>query len=605
MSLKEYARKRDFRKTAEPKGGRAKNGKGHRFVIQKHAASRLHYDFRLELGGTLKSWAVPKGVPYKKGDRRLAVHVEDHPVSYIDFEGTIPKGQYGGGTVMVWDRGTFEPLSATPAKDLDGGKLHFVLHGEKLEGEWYLVRLRGGDEWLLIKGGADMTPLSAKADDTSVLSGKSMEQLSQGKGRVWQSNRKEKKSFKEAIAEAVREADTRNGAAAPAGRALRTRRSATSAEKPSKKKRGEGTAPSTSTRTKKPGGKSKLTPKFVEPMKALLVDAPPAGDWIYEIKFDGFRALAFRDRRGTRLLSRNDKDFAAKFPEVVDAVAALDLNDAIIDGEIVALDEKGRSSFQLLQAYELGQERPPIIFYAFDLLQLDGEDLQDRPLVERKARLEKLLAGATGAIRYSTSLGNDPETLLAQARELGLEGLIGKKPDSPYEAGRRSGAWIKLKLHQEQEFVIGGYTPPGGSRPHFGALLVGYYDDKTVGRGLPTPPQKNARAQAKRRGQEPVLKFAGKVGTGFNTKLLASLHARFKKIASDTCPFADLPEKRSGRYGQGVTAAEMRRCHWVKPVLVAQIKFAEWTRDDRLRQPVFLGLREDKAPRDVVREKAK
>ena len=313
-------------------------------------------------------------------------------------------------------------------------------------------------------------------------------------------------------------------------------------------------------------------------MKALLVDSPPSGDWIYEIKFDGFRAIAFRDAHGTRLLSRNNKDFAQKFPEIVEAISALAADDVILDGEIVALDDQGRSSFQLLQAHDLGTDRPPLFFYVFDLLQLNGKKLQSLPLTKRKAVLEKLLSkDAPAALRYSASLGNDPDTLLAQAKKLGLEGLIGKRPDSPYEPGKRSGAWIKLKLHREQEFVIGGYTPPGGSRTHFGALLVGVYEGKQ-------------------------LKFAGKVGTGFNAKLLRSLHAEFQKISSDTCPFVDLPDKRPGRYGAGVTAAEMRRCHWVKPLMVAQIKFTEWTNDHRLRHPVFLGLREDKSAADVVRE---
>jgi bifunctional non-homologous end joining protein LigD len=561
MSLRDYARKRDFKKTAEPSGGRAAKRGGHRFVVQKHAASRLHYDFRLELGGTLKSWAVPKGVPYEKGERRLAVHVEDHPVSYLDFEGTIPKGQYGGGTVMVWDQGTFEPLSTAPLKELAGGKLHFVLKGKKLQGEWYLVRLRGGDEWLLIKGGEDMKPVSAQADDTSVLSGKSMKQLSGSDSAVWQSNRVGRKTFRETIAEAAHAAETgpTGHTAAKAKRtvAAKTRTLARKATAPKKR--------------------SPRPPEFIEPMKAKLVDAPPPGEWVYEIKFDGFRALAFRDAGGTRLLSRNNKDFAAKFPEVVDAVSTLPVDDAVIDGEIVALDDKGRSSFQLLQAYDSGQERPPIFFYAFDLLRLDGRDLTSRPLAERKAELERVLQDSKGLVRFSLSLGNEAGTLLEQARSLGLEGLIGKRRDSRYEIGQRSGAWIKLKLHREQEFVIGGYTPPGGSRMHFGALLVGIYEGDQ-------------------------LKFAGKVGTGFNAKLLRSLHGRFKEIRRETCPFIDLPEKRSGRYGTGVTAAEMKRCHWVRPVLVAQIRFAEWTRDGRLRHPVFLGLREDKAAHEVVRE---
>ncbi|HYD83034.1 MAG TPA: DNA polymerase ligase N-terminal domain-containing protein, partial [Opitutus sp.] len=308
MSLKEYVRKRDFKKTAEPKGGRVTGGAAHRFVIQKHAASRLHYDFRLEVDGTLKSWAVPKGVPYAKGERRLAVHVEDHPVSYIDFEGTIPQGQYGGGTVMVWDRGTFEPLSENPSKELEGGKLHFVLKGKKLRGEWYLVRLRGGDEWLLIKGGEDMKPLSKKADDTSVISGKSMAALSKGEGRVWQSNRTDGvSSFKQSIARAAHAAETKAKAK------TKTKPGAKRPAKPSSKKNGVDSAAKGAALRRT---KSKLTPEFIEPMKALLVAEPPPGEWIYEIKFDGFRAMAYRDRRGTRLLSRNNKDFAAKFPEV-------------------------------------------------------------------------------------------------------------------------------------------------------------------------------------------------------------------------------------------------------------------------------------------------
>jgi bifunctional non-homologous end joining protein LigD len=430
----------------------------------------------------------------------------------------------------------------------------------------------------LIKGGEDMKPVSAKADDTSALSGKSMKALSGGAGRVWHSNRTDETSFKSRIAQLAKEteAKARPGRRGRAGSLSPT----TSDSNPTKNGKSDRHGKSSRRGSKQSGGArsdSKLTPKFIEPMKALLVDAPPEGDWLYEIKFDGFRAMAYRDRNATRLLSRNNKDFADKFPEVFDAIASLEVEDAVIDGEIVAIDEKGRSSFQLLQAYNLGQKRPPILFYAFDLLQLNGEDVRKLPLSERKAKLEALLEGAPPLIRYSKSLGNEPEPLLEQARELGLEGLIGKRPNSVYEEGQRSGNWIKLKLHHEQEFVIGGYTPPGGSRPYFGALLVGVY--------------KGGK-----------LKFAGKVGTGFNTKLLHSLHTQFKKLAIDECPFADLPEKRTGRYGQGITAAEMRRCHWVKPVLVCQIKFTEWTRDDRLRHPVFLGLREDKSAKEVVRE---
>lgn len=527
MSLKEYVRKRDFRKTPEPDAAPATKKTGHRFVVQKHDASRLHYDFRLEMEGTLKSWAVPKGMPFAHGEKHLAVQVEDHPLAYIDFEGTIPKGQYGGGTVMVWDQGTFEPLSKTPAKDLAKGKLHFVLQGKKLKGEWYLVRLRDESQWLLIRGGENMRPVSRKQEDTSALSGRSMSQLSKG-DRVWQS--------KSASETASKTAKRRSARPAP-------------------------------------------LPKFIEPMKARLAAHPPKGDWSYEIKFDGFRALALKGGSQVRLLSRNEKDFGAKFPEVMEAVLALKAQDAIIDGEIVALDSEGRSSFQLLQARELGEERPPLFFYAFDLLQLDGEKLIDLPLLERRERLAGLLRGAPEVIRYSDSLGTDAKRLLAQVRKLNLEGLIGKRTDSLYEAGKRSGAWVKLKIQQEQEFVIGGYTDPEGTRPYFGALLVGV--------------QKKGK-----------LVYCGKVGTGFNHSVLKSLHAAFKKIARQTCPFANLPAKSGGRWQQGITAAEMKRCHWVEPKMVCQIKFGEWTRDNVLRQPVFLGLREDKDAGEVVREKA-
>lgn len=533
MSLKDYHKKRNFKVTAEPDGRKktARSPGTRRFVIQKHAASRLHYDFRLELGGTLKSWAVPKGIPFAKGEKRLAVEVEDHPTSYIDFEGPIPKGQYGGGTVMVWDAGTYETPSKAPLKELAGGKIHVHLNGSKLQGEWYLVRLRDDKQWLLIRGGDDMKPVTKKLDDTSALSGRSMKQLT--KAPPWNSNR-------------------------PA-----------SGIQPTVKK------PAKTAKTKKPTGKA---PAFVEPMKARLVASPPTDDgWIYEIKFDGFRALAVIHGNEVRLISRTEKDMTAKFPEITEALQKMDLPTCILDGEIVALDDKGRSSFQMLQAYELGQEQPPLCFYAFDLLTLKGRDQKKLPLLERKARLEKLLP-PSDVIRYSASLEGDAEALLKHAGKLRLEGLIGKRTDSTYEPGRRSGHWIKLKLIAEQEVVIGGYTAPGGSRKHFGALIIGVYADGK-------------------------LQSVGKVGTGFNAKLLRELHDRFQPLVQDKCPFANLPAETSGRWGQGITRAEMKNCTWLNPKLVCQVKFAEWTRDLRLRQPVFLGIREDKKAREVVREK--
>lgn len=545
MALKKYNAMRDFAKTAEPRGVEAPRAGARRFVIQKHEASHLHYDFRLELGGTLKSWAVPKGPPFAKGEKRLAMEVEDHPVAYRTFEGTIPKGEYGGGTVMVWDEGTFEPLSDAPLKELAKGKLHFVLSGKKLKGEWYLVRTARGDgdkegrQWLLIKGGADMKPLTKKADDTSAVSGRSMKQIEQGKdgGKVWKG-----------------------------GKAVEA-----------KERRKEKAAKTTAKKTAKKTPRRKPLLAFFDPMKARLVSEPPPGDWQYEIKFDGYRALAFLDGSGVRLLSRNNKDLGEKFSEVVTGLKKLNLRDTVLDGEIVALNPKGHSSFQLLQSLELGQEQPPLFYYVFDLPQHEGEDLRDLPLTERRERLEAALRRAPKVLRLSENLGGDGAGLLEQAEKLGLEGLIGKREGSLYETGKRTGAWIKLKTHREQEFVIGGYSLPEGGRSHFGALLLGVYEGNK-------------------------LTFCGKVGTGFTEAMLKALHARLKKLERKDPAFVNLPEARTGRYGSGVTAAEMKRCRWVTPRLVAQIKFAEWTRDGKLRQPVFLGLRQDKDAADVVRE---
>jgi bifunctional non-homologous end joining protein LigD len=560
--LTEYARKRDFEKTAEPPA-RLSRGTHNRFVVQKHDASRLHYDFRLELDGVLKSWAVPKGIPFLKGDKRLAVHVEDHPVSYIDFEGTIPKGQYGGGTVMVWDRGTFFTDSKTPAKDLESGKLHFSLKGKKLKGDWHLVQLRGGNQWLLIKGGENMKPVSKKSDDTSALSGESMRQLSQN-GAVWKPS--EQSRTREQAAKPHRSRTTEKYGNRSLTVAARLSRARTPVDR------------TVAGKTRHPVSKAKLPPPmFIEPMKARLVSEPPAhGDWIYEIKFDGYRAMAFKDGDAVRLFSRNEKDFGKKFPEIVDAISAIEADEAIVDGEIVALDKKGVSSFQLLQTIEIG-ERPPVYYYAFDLLQLERKDLRKLPLAKRKTRLEQILKKAPAGVRYSAPLGNDAAQLLKPAAKLGLEGLIGKRTDSVYEPGKRSGAWVKLKSRREQEFVIGGYTNPQGARTNFGALLVGFYEGKK-------------------------LKFCGQVGTGFNTKLLSSLHARLKALQRDDCPFLNLPELRGSRYSLRITAGEMKKCHWVEPRLVCQVAFSEWTREDKLRQPAFLGLREDKEAREVIRE---
>jgi bifunctional non-homologous end joining protein LigD len=564
MGLTDYKRKRDFRKTAEPKGGkpRPKAVRGaSRFVIQKHDARRLHYDFRLEMEGVLKSWAVPKGLPWKQGEKHLAVEVEDHPVDYATFEGVIPEGQYGGGTVMVWDRGKYFVYGEQPLKSLQDGKLHLVLEGEKAKGEWTLVRIRGRDgeknQWLILKTGGDAKPISKKLGDQSVKTGRTMKQIGEDRDAEWESNREEK---------------------GPSARSTLKARIKAALKK--KEKEGRDVP------LRRPGHRSAISlpalpsakARFIQPMKPRLVEKPPtAGVWMYELKFDGIRALAVKIDKKVSLLSRNENELATRFPEIVETIKNLPARECVIDGEVVALDEEGRSSFQLLQALEMEGRKSPLRFYVFDLLQLGGKSVMKLPLAQRKDLLGKLCENIGEPIRFSGEIGSDATRLLAEVKRRGLEGLIGKQRNSEYEPGRRSGAWIKLKCVSEQEFVIGGYTPPQGSRKYFGAILVGYYREKK-------------------------LFFAGKVGTGFTGKSLSILHKEFQPEKRDDCPFADLPSKQAGKWVQGITPSIMRKMHWVNPTFVAQIKFAEWTRDGKLRQPVFLGLREDKSPEDVVRE---
>jgi bifunctional non-homologous end joining protein LigD len=313
-------------------------------------------------------------------------------------------------------------------------------------------------------------------------------------------------------------------------------------------------------------------------MKAKLVDHPPkAGDWMYELKFDGFRAIAVKDDKKVSLWSRNEKKLDARFPEIVDAVENLPVRECVIDSEIVALDEEGRSSFQLLQALEMEGRKSPLRCYLFDLLQLNGKSLIQLPLTQRKEVLAKLCEGVGDPLRFSGEITGDAGALLKEVQRRGLEGLIGKLRHSVYEPGRRSGAWIKLKCVNEQEFVVGGYTPPQGARKYFGALLVGYHDNKK-------------------------LKFAGKVGTGFTEKTLSMLYKKFQNERRTDCPFVDLPHKTAGQWSQNITPGMMKKMNWINPKFVAQIKFLEWTRDKKLRAPVFLGLREDKKTSEVVRE---
>ncbi len=540
-SLREYRRKRDFKQTPEPSGAAAAPAPANFFIIQKHAASRLHYDFRLAIDGVLKSWAVPKGLPTRKGDKRLAVQVEDHPMDYANFEGTIAPGNYGAGTVMVWDRGEFEMLGGEPNEALKSGKLHLLLKGKKLNGEWTLIRLRPrGQEkenWLILKTGGDVPDISPKADDQSALTRRSMEQIAHANGAEWQSNR----------------------------------RARASSAKPLSIK---GSSAKSAKFSSQLGNLPVQAPGFIEPMKALLVEKLPAGpEWVYEIKFDGIRALAIKNGDRFALVSRNKKEL--RYPDLAAALEnQIPAGKFMLDGEIVAIDSDGRPSFQLLQnARKPIGPKSPLFYYAFDLLNLEGRDLTREPLENRKQLLAKLLDGVAGPIQFSAPLQGDPAKVTRQMQSLGLEGIIAKKKHSSYEAGRRSGGWIKFKWVLSQEFVIGGYTPPQGTRDYLGAILVGYYE---AGK----------------------LLFASKVGTGFNQALLESLHEQFQAILAPQCPFANLPEGPGG-----LTASAMRKCTWLKPQIVCQIGFAEWTRDGHLRQPRFLGLREDKSATEVVRER--
>ena len=565
MGLKKYKAKRDFSKTAEPKGRKPlpKQVRGAcRFVIQKHDARRLHYDFRLQMEGVLKSWALPKGLPWKQGEKHLAVEVEDHPIEYETFEGVIPEGNYGAGTVMVWDSGAYYVYGEQPLKSLREGKLHLVLAGKKAQGEWTLVRIRGRDgeknQWLILKTGGSAKPPSKKVEDQSVKTGRTMKQIANERDAEWQSNREEKdtsarSTLKARIKAALKKKDLEHGV-------------------------GKNETVGQATRLLK--GLPSAKPQFIEPMKARLVDEPPKhGDWLYELKFDGIRAMAIKNDRTASLISRNGNKLDARFPEIVEAVKNLPVRGGVLDGEVVALDEDGRSSFQLLQGLEMEGRKAPLRFYVFDLLQLDGKSLLGLPLEQRKQVLAKICENVGDPIRYSGEISGDVKSLLAEVKRRGLEGLIGKQRNSVYEPGRRSGAWIKLKCVNEQEFVIGGYTPPAGSRKYFGAILVGYYE---IGK----------------------LRFAGKVGSGFTEKSLSMLHKKFRGEEQDDCPFVDLPSKQGGEWVQGITPSMMKKMHWVNPKFVAEIKFAEWTRDQKLRQPVFLGMREDKAATEVKREAA-
>ncbi|TDY34983.1 DNA ligase D [Janthinobacterium sp. 75] len=515
-ALKTYQAKRNFAATPEPAGGGEDANEVLTFVIQKHWASRLHYDFRLEFDGTLKSWAVPKGPSYDPRDKRMAVQVEDHPLAYAGFEGTIPEKQYGAGKVIIWDHGTWQAQSATPdaRAALAAGELKFTLHGHKMQGNWVLVRMKGGGDkrsekqpaWLLIK---EKDAFARPAVEFSVVD----EFPDSVKNKAMP---RRKKSVEQA--------------AAPAAR----------------------------------------LPATLSPQLATLVDAPPPDpqEWLFEVKFDGYRLLARSDGDHVVLITRNGNDWTAKLPTLRQALEKMGLPPGWYDGEIVVNDASGHPDFGALQRAFDARTSSDIVYYLFDVAYFDGHDLRSQPVEARRALLQGLLEKlpVSPLVRFSVALDAAPQQLLDQACRLGLEGLIGKRRGSPYVT-RRSGDWIKLKCGLRQEFVIGGYTAPQGGRVGIGSLLLGVHD------------------------VHGDLRYAGNVGSGFDDAVLRDLRRRLEALAIGTSPFAG-------------KAGGVRQPIWVKPQLVAEVSFAQWTSGGAVRHGVFHGLRGDKNPAAIVRERA-
>jgi bifunctional non-homologous end joining protein LigD len=613
MALDEYKRKRRFEETREPPP-QAETKPGNRFVVQKHRATRLHYDFRLEMEGALKSWAVPKGPSLDPADKRLAMQVEDHPVSYFDFEGNIPEGNYGAGTVMVWDTGTWQPLSPVSVKGkyvpgtaaeaaamLAKGDLKFRLNGKRLQGGFALVKLRGrragskGNEWLLIKKHDEhiVEGYDIEEIDESALSGRSMAEIAgDAESAEWKSRPAGRGRLKAAwLAEAVARPDKKTqkpnaegtedaeeGKKKNPARSKSTAAPCAAASETAEEKNPRSSATSgTSALSSLAGPVKGSMPTAIRPMLAEPVEKPfDDPKWLFEIKWDGYRALAFIADGKARLVSRNRNDLTGRFPELRDLPRFVKAKTAILDGEVVALDREGRSSFSLMQqrtAFRAGRGRVgvsadvPVLYYAFDLLYLDGYDWRQVPLQERKRQLASLLRKAD-VVRYSDHYEEHGKALFALARQKGLEGIVAKKRASSYQE-RRSRDWLKIKIKRRLECVIGGYTEPEGSRAHFGALVLGLYDQK--GR----------------------LIHVGQAGSGFDQKSLDEVWKVLKKLETKKNPFSG-----------GIEV--LRQARWVKPELVAAIEFAEWTgriggrSAPKLRAPVFLGLRKDKDAKECV-----
>jgi bifunctional non-homologous end joining protein LigD len=549
MSLNEYRRKRDFEQTGEPAGTPASRA-GASYFIQKHDASRLHYDFRLELGGVLKSWAVPKGPSLDPGVKSLAVHVEDHPLEYGTFEGVIPQGQYGGGTVMLWDRGTWQP-EGNAVKSYKIGKLVFRLDGDRLKGRWALIRMGGkagadGKNWLLKKLDDDEARPAGEYDilarnTTSVVSGRTMNQIATGA----------------------------MSAANPHATSRRTRKASTT-ERPDSKTQRPAARRSVDPSVLYGAARSAMPAAIAPELPQLVDEAPPGDEWLYELKLDGYRMICFLNKGKVRLRTRGGNDWTHRFPTIARAVAELRLESAILDGEIVALKPDGTSHFQSLQNMLKHGNDKQIVFFVFDLLYYKGHDLRQVSLLERKQFLSELVGKKqAGVIRYNDHISGRGGQVFARACGHGLEGIVAKRADSHYIQGRTTD-WVKVKCLKRQEFVIGGWTEPGGGRESLGALLVGYYR---------TPSE---------------LVYCGRVGTGFTQQSLHDVHKQLASIEQTRSPFSQAP---SGVAARGLI-------HWAQPKVVAEVAFGAWTEDGILRHASFQGIREDKNPKQITRELA-